>query len=230
MKHPFLMTVIPFCLFLTLSCGPNGGKYNTSFEKTFDKETSYALGLLMGSNFKRGNVYPDINEFIRGMTDVLADSDTRITLEEADIILNQAFMDMDEQRTEKDREAEKAFLVENSKKPGVKITGKGLQYEVITEGYGPKPGPLDTVRVHYEGALTDGTVFDSSYAAGEPIEISLMQVIPGWTEGLQLMGVGSKYRLFIPSDLGYGAQQAGQIPPYSTLVFEVELFDIIHQN
>jgi FKBP-type peptidyl-prolyl cis-trans isomerase len=233
MKQPFLMTVIPVCLCLILSCGPNGGRSKTSFEKTFDKETSYALGLLMGTNFKGSDVYPDMNEFIRGITDVLTDSDTRFTLEEADMLLQQAFTAMDEQRAEKKREAENAFLVENSKKPGIQITGSGLQYEVITEGNGPKPDIFDTVRVHFEGSLTDGTVFDSSYAQVEPIEIpltQLMQGLPGWAEGLQLMGVGSKYRLYIPSDIGYGSQQMGQIPPYSTLIFEVELFEIIHQN
>jgi FKBP-type peptidyl-prolyl cis-trans isomerase len=230
MKHPFLMTVILVCLGAVLSCGPNGGRFKSSYEKTFDKETSYALGLLMGSNFKGGDVYPDINEFVRGVTDALTDSDARITLEEADMLLEQAFMAMNEKHSAAEREAENTFLAQNSKKPGIKITGSGLQYEVITEGGGPKPDVFDTVKVHYQGSLTDGTVFDSSYATGEPVEISLMQVIPGWKEALQLMGVGSKYRLFIPSDIGYGPQQAGQIPPYSTLIFEVELFDIINQN
>jgi FKBP-type peptidyl-prolyl cis-trans isomerase len=183
----------------------------------------------MGTNFKGSDVYPDINEFIRGITDVLTDSDTRITLEEADMLIQQAFMDMNEKRAEKEKEAENAFLVENSKKPGIQITGSGLQYEVITEGNGRRPEAFDTVLVHYQGSLPDGTVFDSSYTMGEPAEISL-QVMPGWAEGLQLMSVGSKYRLYIPSDLGYGSQPMGQIPPYSTLIFEVELFDIIHQN
>jgi len=99
---------------------------------------------------------------------------------------------------------------------------------VIQEGNGPRPTAADTVRVHYEGSLTDGSVFDSSYSRGEPIEFSLTAVIPGWTEGLQLMTKGSTYRLYIPSDLGYGPQGVGsQIPPYSTLVFEVELLDIV---
>jgi FKBP-type peptidyl-prolyl cis-trans isomerase FkpA len=234
MKHTFLMTVILVCLcWAVLSCGPNGGRHKTSFEKTFDKEASYALGLLMGTNFKGGNVYPDIDEFIRGMTDVLSDSDTRITLEEAEMLLDQAFKAMDEERAAKEKEAENAFLVENSKKPGIQITGSGLQYEVITEGNGPTPEASDTVKVHFEGSLTNGTVFDSSYASVEPIEIPLMQImmgLPGLAEGLQLMGVGGKYRLYIPSDIGYGSQGGGQIPPYSTLVFEVELFDIIQQD
>jgi FKBP-type peptidyl-prolyl cis-trans isomerase len=231
MKHTFLMIVVPVCLCLTLSCGPSGGRSKTSFEKTFDKEASYALGLAMATDFKGSNIYPDIDELIKGMTDVFSDSETRFDIEEANMILRQRFMDMNEQRAEKEKEGENAFLVENSKKPGIKITGSGLQYEVITEGNGPKPEAFDTVRVHYQGSLTDGTVFDSSYARGEPAEFSLMQVIPGWTEGLQLMPVGSKYRLYIPSNIGYGPQGMGsQIPPYSTLIFEVELFAIINQN
>jgi FKBP-type peptidyl-prolyl cis-trans isomerase len=126
------------------------------------------------------------------------------------------------------KQAENDFLAENSKKPGINVTGSGLQYEVIREGNGPKPAATDTVRVHYEGTLTDGTVFDSSYSRGEPIEFPLDGVIPGWTEGLQLMGEGAKYRLVIPSDLGYGPQGAGgQIPPYATLIFEVELLNIV---
>jgi len=117
------------------------------------------------------------------------------------------------------------FLVENGKKAGIITTSSGLQYEVINEGNGAKPAADDIVKVHYEGKLIDGTVFDSSYER-EPIEFPLNQVIPGWTEGVQLMSVGSKYRLFIPPELGYGAGGAGPIPPNSVLIFEVELLDI----
>jgi len=119
------------------------------------------------------------------------------------------------------------FLAENSKKPGIVITPSGLQYEVITEASGPKPDATDTVRVHYRGTLTDGTVFDSSYDRGNPIEFPLNGVIPGWTEGVQLMSVGSKYKFYIPQELGYGPGGAGPIPPYSVLIFEVELLDIL---
>ena len=106
------------------------------------------------------------------------------------------------------------------------MTESGLQYEVIKMGKGPKPGPTDRVKVHYHGTLIDGTVFDSSVNRGEPIVFGLNQVIRGWTEGVQLMPVGSKFRFFIPQELGYGASQAGSIPPYSTLIFEVELLGI----
>ena len=123
--------------------------------------------------------------------------------------------------------AEKKFFEENGKKQGMITTKSGLQYQVLAEGSGEKPGAHDTVKVHYEGRLPNGTVFDSSIARGEPIEFPVDQVIPGWTEALQLMKVGAKYRLFIPSRLGYGAHGAGNaIPPHSSLIFEVELLGV----
>ena len=119
------------------------------------------------------------------------------------------------------------FLAANAKRPEVKTTPSGLQYEVIEATIGQKPKATDKVRVHYEGTLTDGTVFDSSYKRGEPITFGLNQVIKGWTEGLQLMSIGSKYKLYIPYELGYGAQGAGgSIPPYAALIFTVELLGI----
>lgn len=118
------------------------------------------------------------------------------------------------------------FLAENSKKPGVVTTPSGLQYQVLTEGKGPKPKPTDTVSVHYKGTLLDGTSFDSSYDRGEPATFLLGRLMPGWQEGITLMPVGSKYRLWVPSKLAYGEQGAGPIGPNQTLVFEVELLDI----
>ena len=124
--------------------------------------------------------------------------------------------------------AEKKFFEENGKKQGVVTTKSGLQYQILQDGNGEKPGLRDTVKVHYEGKLPNGTVFDSSIARGEPIEFPVDQVIPGWTEALQLMKVGAKYRLFIPSRLGYGAHGAGNaIPPHSSLIFEVELLAVL---
>jgi FKBP-type peptidyl-prolyl cis-trans isomerase len=227
MKHTFLVVFIAVCI---CALGCNGkGKTGSSFpEETISKDASYALGMDVGSNLKVQNFFPNEEEFLRGMKDTLADTETRLTFEEAYQVLNEAFTSMAEKRDMESRQAENEFLAENSKKPGINITGSGLQYEVIQEGSGPKPAPNDTVRVHYEGSLTNGTVFDSSYSRGEPTEFSLERVIPGWSEGLQLMNKGSSYRLYIPSDLGYGPQGMGpQIPPYSTLIFEVELFDIV---
>ena len=124
--------------------------------------------------------------------------------------------------------AEAKFFAENAKLAGVVTTKSGLQYQVMREGSGAKPGPHNTVKVHYEGKLPNGQVFDSSIARGEPVEFPVDQVIAGWTEALQLMKTGAKYRLFIPSRLGYGAHGAGNaIPPHSTLIFEVELLDVI---
>ena len=124
--------------------------------------------------------------------------------------------------------AEQKFFAENAKIAGVITTKSGLQYQIMREGSGAKPGPHDTVKVHYEGKLPNGKIFDSSIARGEPVEFPVDQVIAGWTEALQLMKPGAKYRLFIPSRLGYGAHGAGNaIPPHSTLIFEVELLDVI---
>jgi FKBP-type peptidyl-prolyl cis-trans isomerase FklB len=129
-------------------------------------------------------------------------------------------------KTEKLTKAGREFLAQNAKKPGVKTTASGLQYEVLKQGDGAVPQKTDKVKVNYEGKLIDGTVFDSSYQRGEAAVFGLNQVIKGWTEGLAMMSVGSKWRLYIPQELGYGERQAGKIPPYSTLIFDVELLGI----
>ena len=227
MKHTFLVIISMVCICALSGC--NGkGKTGSSPDETISKDASYALGMNVGTSLKADNLYPDVEEFAQGMRDILTDAEPRFTIEEAYQIFNEAFNAMTEKRDMESRQSENEFLAENSKKPGINVTDSGLQYEVIQEGSGPKPAAADRVRVHYEGSLTNGTVFDSSYSRGEPIEFPLNGVIPGWTEGLQLMNTGSTYRLFIPSDLGYGSQGAGpQIPPYSTLIFEVELLDIV---
>jgi len=228
MKHTFwvILPAVLICIFV--SCKAGGKSKTSSPEETFSKEASYALGMNVGTSLKADNIYPNMEEFTQGIKDVLHDSKPRYTLEEAYQVFSEAFRSLAEKRDMENQQSENDFLAENSKKPGVNVTGSGLQYEVISEGYGPKPTAADTVKVHYQGALTDGTIFDSSYERGEPIEFPLNGVIPGWTEGLQLMSVGSKYRLIIPSNLGYGPEGAGQqIPPYSTLIFEVELLDIV---
>jgi FKBP-type peptidyl-prolyl cis-trans isomerase len=181
----------------------------------------------VASSLKRSGLKPDYGAFAQGLKDALEEEKTRFTEEEAGSKIQEAFMAVMEKQNESLRQEEIDFLAENSKKAGVSVTSSGLQYEVITEGAGSKPGRDDTVRVNYEGTFTDGTVFDSSYSRGEPAEFPLTGVIPGWTEGIQLMSEGASYRFYIPSDLAYGPQGYSSIPPYSPLIFEVELISIV---
>ncbi|MDR2478738.1 MAG: FKBP-type peptidyl-prolyl cis-trans isomerase [Treponema sp.] len=230
MKHILPLTLLAVCLAAFLGCNgkTTSGSSTAAAEETFNKDASYALGMNIGSSLKMDEIHPNMDEFLKGINDSLNNSNLRFTQEQAQQILQETFTTMMEQRDSGKKQEEIDYLAENSKKPGISITASGLQYEVITEGSGPKPSAADTVRVQYEGTLTNGTVFDSSYSRGEPAEFPLGGVIPGWTEGLQLMNTGSKYRFYIPSDIGYGAQGAGQmIPPYATLIFEVELLSII---
>jgi FKBP-type peptidyl-prolyl cis-trans isomerase FkpA len=192
-----------------------------------DPDVSYAFGLVLGSDLKQTGLQFDYDAFVRGFQDSIESQETRLSNEEAMVLIQGAFSAAVAQRAEENRQQENVFLAENSRKNGVQTTSSGLQYEVLTEGTGPHPGAADTVEVHYEGTLIDGTVFDSSYERNEPAEIPLNQVIPGWAEGIQLMSQGSVYRLFIPSALAYGEQGAGNIiPPNSTIIFKVELLSI----
>lgn len=189
---------------------------------------SYALGLSLGQNLMGSGVkslhYEDL---AAGIKDVLEQQKPQISYQEAQSILGKFFQDLENKIASEQKAAGEKFLVENKKRPEVKTTASGLQYEVLEGTIGQKPQASDTVRVHYEGSLIDGTVFDSSYKRGESITFGLNQVIKGWTEGLQLMSIGSKYKLYIPYQLGYGEQGAGgSIPPYATLIFTVELLGI----
>ncbi len=189
---------------------------------------SYALGLSMGQQLLSSGVeklnYADL---AKGIEHVLEKQQPEIAYTEAQTILNQFFTELEQKIAGQAKDAGEKFLVENAKRPEVKTTPSGLQYEIIEATIGQKPKATDKVKVHYEGTLTDGTVFDSSYKRGEPITFGLNQVIKGWTEGLQLMSIGSKYKLYIPYQLGYGAQGAGAaIPPYAALIFTVELLGI----
>ena len=160
--------------------------------------------------------------------DVLNRKETAISHNEARDIVNQYFAELEAKMNAENIEKGKAFLAENAKREGVVTLPSGLQYEVITEGTGIKPSANDQVKCHYEGTLIDGTLFDSSVKRGQPAVFGVSQVIKGWVEALQLMPEGSKWKLYIPSELGYGSQQAGEmIPPYSTLIFEVELIKVI---
>jgi len=195
-------------------------------EENFDKDASYALGMNIGSNLAMDGITPNSQQFLQGMKDVISGGKTRFSEDEAIQIIQAAYSALMEKRSSEAMQKGIDFLVENGKKPGVITTSSGLQYEVIKEGTGKKPAASDVVKVHYEGKLIDGISFDSSLG-GAPIEFPLDQVISGWTEGLQLMSVGSKYKFYIPPELGYGAGGAGPIPPNSVLIFEVELLDII---
>ena len=184
---------------------------------------SYALGLGIGQQLKSMDIENfSIESFAKSIADVLSGAKTEMTAAEAQKMLNGYFQEKEAQSARKNIEAGKAYLKENGSREGVVTTASGLQYEVLNEGTGKSPKATDKVRCHYEGRLTDGTVFDSSYQRGEPADFGLNQVIAGWTEGVQLMKEGAKYRFHIPYLLGYGERGAGaSIPPYSTLVFDV---------
>lgn len=190
---------------------------------------SYALGLSIGSNFKSSGI-TELNfaDFLKGVEDVVKENKLQMSFDEAKEVINDYFTRLQEEKGELNKKAGEEFLRINKEKAGVTTLASGLQYEVLTAGTGEKPSATSEVQCHYEGRLIDGRVFDSSIQRGEPATFPLNRVIAGWTEALQLMPVGSKWRLFIPSNLAYGPQQAGElIEPNSTLVFDVELLSIV---
>jgi FKBP-type peptidyl-prolyl cis-trans isomerase len=217
--------VLTFLLVALIVWGCKNDKSDSSVaEENFDKDASYALGMDFGSNIKASlemnGIYPNIDELMKGFKDSLTGANTRFDSNSAIDMIETAFYDIAIQK-------EVTFLAENSRKPGVRITPSGLQYEIINQTEGPKPSIDDIVTVHYEGRLIDGTVFDSSYD-GYPAEFPVGKVISGWTEGLQLMSIGSSFIFYVPSELGYGPSGYGPIPPYAALIFTVELLDIKH--
>jgi FKBP-type peptidyl-prolyl cis-trans isomerase FklB len=189
---------------------------------------SYALGLSLGNNLmSSGFEKINVAELASGMEDVLNNNSLKMTMQEAQNVINQYFEEAQAKAFEKNISEGKAFLEENGKRKEVITLNSGLQYEIINEGTGETPKASNTVKVHYHGTLIDGTVFDSSVERKQPATFGVTQVISGWVEALQLMPVGSKWKLFIPSNLAYGAQGAGQhIGPHTTLIFEVELLGI----
>jgi len=210
--------------------------------ETFEQRSSYAIGQDIGRSMIQSQATIDLPSLVQGLSDALNDEESLLSDEEIGEVLRELSAKMQlaqaQMREEmmarrdslvvKNREEGAAFLAENGSRDGVVTTESGLQYEVLVAGNGPKPTRTDRVSVHYAGSLIDGTQFDSSERTGGPVTFGVGEVISGWTEALQLMNVGSKYRLVIPPELGYGERGSGQlIGPDATLVFEVELLDIV---
>jgi len=234
MKVSFSRTAFALAMAAAFVAGPALAQDKLETEK--DK-ISYVVGMQVGSSLSQIKDEIDLDIVFQAIRGSLAGDEPALSQQEA-MAVQQAFAqklqakraaEVQEAATKNKAEGDK-FLAANKSKPGVKTTESGLQYQVIEEGKGPKPAKTDTVKVHYTGTLLDGTKFDSSVDRGEPAQFALSAVIPGWTEALQLMPVGSKYKLWIPAELGYGDRGTpGPIGPNQTLVFDVELLEIVKQ-
>ena len=228
-----LMNIIILAtVILSFSCN-DAISDDTSMNTTMDS-LAYAIGVQMGMNFENDELSLNTTLLKAGIDDYLAgnsklsDVELQEVFAEFQKVMNEKRVQIQNDKASVNLEKGEKFLAENKKRKEVTETASGLQYEVLKKGDGPKPQESSTVKVHYHGTLIDGTVFDSSVQRGEPIDFPLNGVIPGWTEGVQLMNVGSKFKFFIPSKLAYGAQGAGaSIGPNETLIFEVELIEII---
>ncbi|SMO40286.1 FKBP-type peptidyl-prolyl cis-trans isomerase [Fodinibius sediminis] len=225
-------------LFSFAGCNSDSGSATTdvSLETNIDS-VSYSLGYQIASMSLKRQGMTDINadKFASGLKSALEDKDAAISQSEMQQVVQsyqmkaqQQAQQQQQQEAQENKKKEEEFLAENKNNEGVQVTESGLQYRILEEGSGVSPDSSDEVRVHYEGTLLDGTQFDSSYERGEPVEFPLNQVIPGWTEGLQLMKEGGKYKFWIPSALGYGPnpRPGGPIGPNETLIFEVELLEV----
>jgi len=227
MKNTMIISVT----LLLIGCGSEPKKKSVSTLSTFDDSTSYSLGADLGENLKRQNVTIDYDVFMAGLTDGLETGLVKLDQQERRYVMSLLQKKIREKgKVEGDSNLKVAdeFLANNkAQNPDIKETPTGLQYRVIKEGDGATPDPTQKVKVHYAGRLLDGTEFDSSIERGEPSEFGLNQVIKGWTEGLQLMKVGSKYEFFIHPKIAYGSRGRPSIPPNSVLIFEVELLEIV---
>ena len=224
----------PFLVFSALAlgaCGPSG----TPSLETEDQKASYGIGHQMGGQLAPAESHIDMDAFFAGIRDGIAGNDPAIDQAEIQTALQSLTETVNTEEAERraadgaaNAAAGEAFLAENAAKPGVVVTESGLQYEILRDGEGASPTPEDQVTIHYKGTLIDGTQFDSSYDRGEPATFGVTGVIPGFGEGLQLMTVGSQYRFVIPSEIGYGpGGSGGVIGPNATLIFEVELLEIV---
>jgi len=222
MKY-FNIFLIIAVLFTFTGCGA-GGKNS---EKDFlGKEASYAIGFDIGLSFANDNIIVDVKALTRGLKDAMS-GNARYDIEEMYMILQQAFDTISETRIERNKIAEKDFLKQNLETPGIIVTESGLRYEIINEGDGQKPAEDDIVLVNYKGALINGNVFEDSSAHTHPEVFPIYELFPGLTEALTLMKVGSTHRIYIPSELAYGEIGRGsEIPPYSALIFDIELLSI----
>ncbi len=233
MKKRLIYLPVFLLVILGMSCGQSGSVKNVKLSTPGDS-AGYAIGILVGTNNRHqvdnvpGGDKINLDAMAAAFRVATQKGTGKMTPEEADQVIRRYFDAEEEKEGQKSLEEGNAFLEQNKSRDGIKITDSGLQYEILSEGNGPKPDAEDMVSVHYHGTLIDGTVFDSSVDRGEPAVFGVNQVIPGWTEALQLMPVGSKWKIYLPSNLAYGERGAGgDIKPNSTLIFEVELLDIV---
>ncbi len=237
MKKSITLLVLFGLIMIHFSCSTTTSSGNKKVDLS-DEQTkfSYAIGLDIGNSLKQlaSDTELDLDALSQGIRHFIAGEGIQLAESEAAEIRQKVFTEIQEKHREKQKESagtnakeEEEFLAKNKEKEGIITTESGLQYEVITKGSGDTPTATDRVKVHYKGTLLDGTEFDSSYKRGEPTTFGVTQVIPGWTEALQLMQVGAKYKAYIPSKLGYGERGAGgKIGPNAMLIFEMELLGI----
>jgi len=234
------LSALTSAVLLTTGCSTNNGNQETAAtsvavteNSTAAEKVGYSLGYMMAEGNKEAITDLNLDTFEKGFRDGYEGKDAALTQEQMQKVLTDYQKEQEEKFVKEMQESAEAnktkgaeFLAANAKKEGVKQTESGLQYKVLKEGTGKSPKATDVVKVDYEGKLLDGTVFDSSYERGEPIEFPLNQVIPGWTEGLQLMKEGGKYQFFIPADIAYGEAGTQGIEPNSTLIFTVDLLEV----
>jgi len=233
MKNSLILLTAAVLSIIGMSCQPSGSGGNVELN-TLSDSAGYAIGILVGENNKQqiqtapGGEEINLEAMVAAFRQATLGEEGIMTSEEADQIIRNYFEAEGAKQGQLNLEEGNAFLEQNKSRSEVKTTPSGLQYEILEEGDGPVPAAEDQVRVHYHGTLIDGTVFDSSVDRGEPAVFGVNQVIPGWTEALQLMPVGSKWKVYIPAELAYGERGAGgAIEPNSTLIFEVELLEIV---